>query len=103
MVRDANDNSERESRLHSGGECVVLGEAVSLALTMMACRRSGVRGATLVRDESGAALDPQNARVYLDMLRHAAKVTHAPKVLFVSHSEDVQRMADSVLEIRGAA
>lgn len=103
MVRDTEDGSEREARLHSGGECVVLGEAVSLALTMMACQRSGVRGAYLVRDESGAALDPQNARVYLDMLRHAARVTNAGKVLFVSHSEDVQRMADSVIEIRRSA
>jgi len=64
MVRD--DNSEREAHLHSGGECVVRREAVSLTLTIVACRRAGVRGATLVRDESGAALDPQNARVCLN-------------------------------------
>jgi exonuclease SbcC len=103
MVRDGKDNSERESREHSGGECVVLGEAVSLALMMMACSRSGVHGAVIVRDESGAALDPENARTYVAMLRHAAKFVHASKVLLVSHSPDVQAMADSVIEIKRTA
>lgn len=79
----------------SGGERVLVGEAVSLALSMLACRRSGVQGPTLVRDESGAALDPVNARGYVAMLRRAAEIVGARHVLFVSHSPEVQELADS--------
>jgi exonuclease SbcC len=99
MVTDSEDGTEREAKLHSGGERVILGEAVSLALSMMACDRAGVRGVTLVRDESGAALDPKNARGYIAMLRHAAKVTRADKVIFVSHSREIQALADATIEI----
>lgn len=84
----------------SGGERVLVGEAVSLALSMLACRRSGIQGATLVRDESGAALDPKNARAYVAMLRRAAEIVGASHVLFVSHSPEVQDLADARIEVR---
>ncbi|HMI85962.1 MAG TPA: AAA family ATPase, partial [Polyangiaceae bacterium] len=84
----------------SGGERVLVGEAVSLALSMLACRRSGVQGPTLIRDESGAALDPANARNYVAMLRRAAELVGASHVLFVSHSLEVQELADARIEIK---
>lgn len=84
----------------SGGEATIVGEAVSLALTTVACRRQGVTRPTLVRDESGAALDPENAPIYLAMLRHAARLLDADRVLFVSHSREMQELADSRIEIR---
>lgn len=49
----------------------------------------------LVRDESGAALDPANARAYVAMLRRAAELVGARSVLFVSHSPEVQDLADA--------
>lgn len=84
----------------SGGERVIVGEAVSLALSMLACRRSGVQGASLIRDESGAALDPVNGRRYVSMLRRAAELVGASKVLFVSHSAELAEMADARIEVR---
>ena len=72
---------------------------MSLALSMLACRRAGVDGPTLVRDESGAALDPANARGYVSMLRRAAQVIGASHVLFVSHSKEVQELADARIDI----
>lgn len=85
---------------YSGGERVILGEAVSLALTMLACRRAGLESPTLFRDESGAALDPDNARAYVAMLRRAAELLDA-QVLFVSHSRDVQEMCDGQIVVAG--
>lgn len=79
----------------SGGQHVLVGEAISLALSMLACRRAGVQGPTLVRDETGAALDPVNARAYVAMLRRASEIVGASHVLFVSHNPDVQEMADA--------
>lgn len=99
MVIDTVAGTEKEAREHSGGEKVVLGEAISLALTMLACRRAGLDGVTLIRDESGAALDPSNARTYVAMLRRAAKFVHADKVVIVSHSKDVVDLCDAVIRI----
>lgn len=83
----------------SGGERVVIGEALSLALSVLSCRRHDLRGVTLVRDESGAALDPENARAYIRMLRKAAEFVDAQRVLLVSHSADVADMCDAKLRV----
>ncbi len=93
-VLDTKTGREADADKHSGGECVIAGESVSLALTVLSCRRSGVERPTLVRDESGAALDTQNARAYVAMLRMAAKMIGADKVLMVTHSPEIQEMCD---------
>lgn len=84
----------------SGGEKVLVSEAISLALSMLACRRAGVTGATLVRDETGAALDPENAVGYVAMLRRAAELVGASKVLFVSHNAEARDLADAIVWVR---
>lgn len=99
-VLDTVKGREAAAETFSAGERVLLGEAVSLALSMIACRRAGVDGPTLIRDESGAALDPDNARAYVAMLRRAAEIVGASKVLFVSHSPEVQELADARIAIR---
>lgn len=98
-VLDTERGRDAEASTFSGGERVILGEAVSLALTMLACRRSGLQGVTLVRDESGAALDPDNGRAYVAMLRRAADLVGASRVLFVSHSPEVVAMADAQIDV----
>lgn len=85
----------------SGGERVLVGEAISLALTMLACRRSGVVGPTIVRDETGAALDPVRGRAYIAMLRRAAEIVGASKVLYVSHVPAIAEMADARIVVAG--
>lgn len=94
-VLDTERGRDAAAETLSGGERVIVGEAVALALATVACRRAGVERPTLVRDESGAALDPENAEVYVRMLRRAAALTGSDRVLFVSHSEAVQALADS--------
>jgi exonuclease SbcC len=84
----------------SGGQAVIIDEAISLALSMLACRRSGAQGVTLVRDESGAALDPENAKNYVAMLRRAAEYVGAKNVLLVSHSPAVQDLADAKILVK---
>lgn len=86
---------EGAAETFSGGERVIIGEAVSLALSVLACRRAGLERPTLVRDESGAALDAANGRAYMAMLRRAAEMIDADKVLFVSHTPELQELADA--------
>lgn len=94
-VLDTERGREAPVETFSGGERVLIGEAVSLALAMLASRRAGLQGVTLVRDESGAALDPTNARSYVAMLRRAADLVGASRVLLVSHSPEVIDLCDA--------
>jgi exonuclease SbcC len=99
QVVDTKENWTGPADRLSGGEKVMVGEAVSLAISLLACQRAGMEGITLVRDEAGAALDPQNAPLYVKMMRRAAEIVKADKVLFVSHSPDAVAEADSRIVI----
>lgn len=94
-ILDTEKGREGPAETFSGGERVLIAEALSLALTMLACRQSGATGVTLIRDESGAALDPENARAWIRMLRRAADLVGARHVLFVSHNRDTWELADA--------
>ncbi len=98
-IADNQEGREGAAETFSGGELAIVNETIALALSVMACRRAGVEGATLVRDETAAALDPPNRRVYVAMLRRAADMVGADKVLFVSHAEDMNDLADAQLHV----
>lgn len=98
-VLDTHTGYEGPVEALSGGERAIVGEAVSLALTVLACRGAGLEAPTLVRDESGAALDAEKSEAYVRMLRAAAELVGASRVLFVSHDPRAAEMADSRIEI----
>lgn len=99
FILDTESGREGKAETFSGGERAILGEALALALTMVACRRAGLERPTLVRDESGAALDPANARAYVAMLRRASQFTGASHVLVVSHQPDIAELCDARIEV----
>ena len=68
---------------------------------MVSARTAGIEALTIVRDERGAALKKANNRAYIAMLRRAAEHINAPHVLFVSHNEEIQTLADSRVTIEG--
>lgn len=94
MVYDSRDGSVREARKFSGGETVILDEAMSLSLAILACRRAGIEGAVLFRDETSGPLSTEQCPVYVRMLRRAVERTRASKVIFVAHQREIQDMAD---------
>ncbi len=98
-VIDTEKGRDASAETLSGGEGVIISEAIALALTTVACARSGVERPTLVRDESGAALDVLRAPAYVRMLRRAAELIGADKVLLVSHSPAVWDLCDSRIQI----
>lgn len=100
-VLDTEKGREGAAETFSGGERVILGEAIALALSMVACRRAGIERPTLCRDETGAALDPVNGRAYIAMLRRAADLVGADRVLYVSHTPELQELADVRLHVEG--
>lgn len=100
-VYDAQANREAEAKTFSGGERVLIGEAVNLAIAMLGVRHAGLTQPTLVRDETGAALSAENGVAYVAMLRRAADLIGADKVLFVSHDPALQELADARLLVGG--
>jgi DNA repair protein SbcC/Rad50 len=101
MVSDSVKGTVQEGETLSGGEATFVGEAIRSAVTMMGCRRNGVTSPTLVRDESGAALDPERAPQYMAMLRITADIIGASNVLLVSHNPDLLALADNIVRVGG--
>lgn len=78
----------------SSGERAIVGEALALALSSMQMDRAGVRGATLVRDETAGPLAPGWVQPYVSMLRRARELCGAAHVLFVCHQPGASDFAD---------
>lgn len=85
----------------SGGERVIVGEAVALALAIYNSRKSGIRWETLFRDETSGALTLANATAYADMLRRALALGGFHQVVFISHQPEVVERADVRLRVAG--
>lgn len=98
-VIDTKEGRDALVETFSGGEEVIVSEAIGLALTALACRCAGLERPTVVRDESGAALDPTNCPAWIAMLRRAAKHINAAQVLFVSHNPIATDLADARIVI----
>lgn len=99
-VIDSERGRDSNAETLSGGERVVINESISLALSTLAIRRAGFENPVLVRDESGAALDPENGRAYIAMLRRASRIIGAKCVLFVSHNPELSELADYRINIK---
>ena len=102
-VLDTQAGREGPGETYSGGERVILAEAVALPLVALWCERQGVERPTLVRDESGAALSAENATAYVAMLRRAASWIGADKVLVVTHSDEIRRLSDATVVVADGA
>lgn len=84
----------------SGGQFVLVNEAVNLAIAIHNMRQGEiVRHETLFRDETVGALDTKNAKEYIRMLRHAMELGGFYQVIFICHAPQVWEMADRVLRI----
>ncbi len=83
----------------SGGERVIVDEAIRASLAIFANQRLDRPFATLWRDELGSALDVENKMQYVAMLRQAMKEGAFSHVLFISHDPDVVMSADHTIVV----
>lgn len=98
-VIDTEKGRDDMAETYSGGELGIVGEALALGITQISCRRAGLERPSIVRDESGAALDPENTRAYISMLRRAMNAMGAQHVLLVSHQPGMVELCDSRIEV----
>lgn len=99
QIRILDGESGRSVSRGSGGEMVVIDEAIRLALAIFNTHRSGFEIRTLYRDETTGALSPKNADRYVTMMRRAMEIGGFRQVIFVAHQEHVWRQADAVVSL----
>lgn len=83
----------------SGGEKVIVCEALMNAIAIYVNARSPMPIRTLWRDETGAALDPENALRYVAMLRKVRELAGVHHVFFISHNLEAAALADAQVQI----
>lgn len=85
----------------SGGQFVLVNEAVNLGIAIYNMRQGDrIRHETLFRDETVGALDTNNAREYVRMLRHAMGIGGFYQVIFICHAPQIWELADRILTVR---
>lgn len=99
-VVDGRGGGARQHAALSGGEQVLISEALKLALAVFNARRWG-HLSTIWRDECDGALDPVIRAGYPAMLRAALELSGATRCFFVTHNPGVADQADAVLNVEG--
>lgn len=83
----------------SGGEQVIVSEALMNAIAVYVNLRSSMPVRTCWRDETTGALDPENATRYLAMLRKVQELGGFHHVLFITHNPDAAALADAQVRV----
>jgi DNA repair protein SbcC/Rad50 len=99
-VRVYDNGDPRVVEALSGGEKVIVGEAIGLAIAIFNAQKNGVRWRTLWRDETSGALSATNAQAYVDLLRRAMALGGFHQVVFIAHQREVVERADVRLLVR---
>jgi len=99
-VRNRNHNRTCLVDELSGGQSVLVNEAVNLGIAIYNMRQGeGIRYETLFRDEIVGALDSANAKEYIGMLRSAMDLGGFHQVIFICHTPLVRELADRILSV----
>lgn len=99
VVVDTERGREGNGEDLSGGEKVIVGEALGLAVGLFHAQAAGISLGTVIRDETVGALDPENGERYLAMLRAFLRVGRVHQLLYVAHNPVLIDMADAVVHI----
>jgi exonuclease SbcC len=83
----------------SGGEQVVVAEALMNAIGVYVNTRSTQPIKTAWRDETTGALDPDNAVRYVEMLRKLQALGQIHHVFFVTHNAECAALADAQIQV----
>jgi len=87
----------------SGGEQVIVDEALKSALAAFVNARNVLPIRTVWRDEASGALDPENAIRYMAMLRRLHERCGIHHLFLISHSPEVSALADVQLVVADGA
>lgn len=99
-VWDSERGNEPRDLAHlSGGEQVIVNEAICAAIAAYVNARNVLPVRTIWRDETIGALDGENAARYIAMLRRLRERSGACHLFFISHNADAAALADVQLVV----
>ncbi len=98
-VDNAHGGEPRDIGDLSGGERVIVEEAIRCALACYVNLRNRTRIETLWRDETTGALDVERAPQYVAMLRRMLTLSGARQCLFVTHVPACAALADAQVRV----
>lgn len=98
-VYDALRDESKSLRTMSGGEKVWIEEAITRAISLYNVRRSGRRYQALFTDEKDGALDFKRKKEFIAMKKRVLDLGGYETEFFISHSPDVQDVADSRIQL----
>jgi len=87
----------------SGGEQIIVDEALKAAIGVFVNDRAPAPIATCFRDETTGPLDDDNARRYVAMLRRLLEAGRYRRIFYVSHHADAADLADAQIVVGGGA
>jgi exonuclease SbcC len=99
IVVDTERGREGNGEDLSGGEKVIVGEALGLGVALFHTQAAGVSLGTCIRDETVGALDPDNAQHYIAMLKGFLRIGLVHQLLYVAHNPELVQMADAVVYV----
>jgi exonuclease SbcC len=99
IVIDSEKGRECSASAISGGERVIIAEALSLAIAIFNTRQSSIPILDLWRDETAGQLDFENAPRYPVMLRKALEIGKFNRIFFIAHQRELHALADRVIEV----
>lgn len=111
VIDNAHNAEARDIGDLSGGERVIVEEAIRAALACYVNLRSREPFRQIWRDEADGGLEPDAGPRYVHMLRKLQQLSGADLVVFITHRPDIAALADTVVtvadgqvqSIRGAA
>lgn len=98
-VYDALRDESKSLRTMSGGEKVWIEEAITRAISLYNARRSGRKYQSLFTDEKDGALDFKRKKEFIAMKKRVLDLGGYETEFFISHSPDVQDVADSRIQL----
>lgn len=100
MVTDTERGRRASVNTYSGGEKVIIGQCLRIAIAIFNRRRSSVPLRDLFLDECSGALDEQHAHRYVAMLRRALDLGDFHRVYFIAHQQYLWPLADQVMRFK---
>lgn len=99
LVTDNTSGDQRDIADLSGGEEVIVAEALMNAIAIYVNERSQTPMRTCFRDETTGALTKENTQRYIQMLRKVRELGGFDQILFISHDPDAYALADAHIRV----
>ncbi len=99
VVFDADTGHAKSVGVMSGGERIVINEALTRAIALYLARSSGRQYETLFCDEVDGALDSERKRMFMQMKRKVLRLGGYAREFFVSQTPELTQMADVVIDL----